>query len=85
MSIQRCERHDSSYDSDWDETCPDCAAEPRYFCGDCDRYEDDPMFADVEQCSACGAYITAEDDYADARSPQQRTYDDYGLSQKDFL
>jgi hypothetical protein len=85
MSIMRCERHARSYDSDWDTTCPECASEPRYYCGDCDRYEDDPMWVDLEQCSCCGEYITAEDEPSDGLSPRERAWHNYGLSQKDFI
>ena len=85
MSLIKCDRHDRFYDSDWDDTCPDCAGHPQYFCGDCDRYEDDPMFIDLEQCSQCGAYITAEDGDGASMTDRERAWDDYGLSMKDFL
>lgn len=85
MSITYCHQHDRSYDSDWDEICPECAGEPHYYCGDCDRVEDDPMWTDLEQCSACGAYISVMEDVADVRSPDERARDDYGLSIKDFV
>lgn len=31
----------------------------RLYCFECDRYEADPIFLDVETCSKCGALIGA--------------------------
>lgn len=40
---------------------------PKFICGECDRYEFDPIFHDVEMCSQCGGPIELaeeeEDDY----------------------
>jgi hypothetical protein len=32
------------------------------FCSECDCYEHDPLFLDVERCSKCGELIEASDD-----------------------
>ena len=32
---------------------------PKLYCVDCDRYERDPIFLDVERCSRCGEHIEA--------------------------
>lgn len=36
-------------------------ASPKLYCGECDRYERDPIFLDVERCSKCGEQIEATD------------------------
>lgn len=36
--------------------------QPHLFCGECDRYEFDPIFLDVERCSKCGELIEGLDD-----------------------
>lgn len=30
---------------------------PQLYCGECDRYERDPIFLDVERCGKCGELI----------------------------
>lgn len=49
---------------------------PKYYCGECDRIEDDPLFIDVERCSECGEYIEiAEED--DGQPSEQQEWADY--------
>lgn len=35
---------------------------PKLYCSECDRYERDPVFLDVERCSKCGELIEETDD-----------------------
>ncbi len=48
---------------------------PKLYCSECDRYERDPLFLDVERCSQCGELIESSDD--DGQPDEQQEWRDY--------
>jgi len=73
MSIEYCHTHDEHYDSDEYRVCPSC-----------DLDAEELAIAERVKAQLHGWRDSDEID-ADYAGPRQRAYDDYGLSQKDFL
>lgn len=53
--------------------------EPRYYCGECDRFEDDPIFIDTETCGKCGELIQAVEEEEFSHEERMRCINQTGL------